>query len=294
MLAEKIASVLKNARILDPVADAEANLVNKLLKPGKVKSVLSGTPIGHPLHPALVAVPIGAFSAVSVLDLAGGRQSRKAATRLTGFGLLAALPTAAAGLSDWADTDGAERRVGFVHAVANTTALLAYTASWRARHRGEHARGVGLALVGAGALGAGGWLGGHLSYALGVGVDTTAFQAGPTDWTDAGAEVELTEGGLVGADVDGVPVLLTRHGGRVVALADRCTHRGAPLHEGTVSDGCVQCPWHASRFRLVDGDVVQGPATQPQKVYETRVVDGRVQVRRQDLSALASNAVGAG
>jgi nitrite reductase/ring-hydroxylating ferredoxin subunit len=95
------------------------------------------------------------------------------------------------------------------------------------------------------------------------------------------------------AEVDGVPVLLSRSNGRVVALADRCTHRGAPLHEGKIEDGCIVCPWHASRFRLTDGSVVRGPATRPQPGFEVRIVAGRVEIRRPDeMRSLRSNPAG--
>ena len=131
------------------------------------------------------------------------------------------------------DTEGAEKRLGLAHAVANYTALGLYTGSWLARRRGKQARGVALALAGSSVLTVGGWLGGHLSYALGVGVDTTAFQQLPTDWVDVAAESDVTDSPAE-FDAAGVPVLLVRDGGQVRALADRCTHRGAPLHEGEI------------------------------------------------------------
>jgi nitrite reductase/ring-hydroxylating ferredoxin subunit len=112
-------------------------------------------------------------------------------------------------------------------------------------------------------------------------VDTTAFQAGSQDWVDAIALDDVQEGQLSVADVGGVPVLVTRTTDQtLVAYADRCTHRGGPLHEGTLVDGCVRCPWHDSEFRLDDGAVVRGPATRPQPAYESRVVGDRVELRR--------------
>src|SRR5581483_6114936 len=101
-----------------------------------------------------------------------------------------------------------------------------------ARRRGRRAHGIELSLAGAGALGVGGYLGGHLVLARGLGVDRTAFASPPEDWTVAAAENDVSEGRLVHATVNGVDAVLTRHRGEVVALADRCTHRGAPLHEG--------------------------------------------------------------
>jgi nitrite reductase/ring-hydroxylating ferredoxin subunit len=124
-----------------------------------------------------------------------------------------------------------------------------------------------------------GWLGGHLAYARGVGVDVTTFEDDITDWTDAVSDDELLAEQPVVARVGRNDVLLVRRDGRVLALADRCSHRGGPLHDGELVDGCIQCPWHGSRFLLEDGSVARGPASRPQPAYETRVVAGRVQVR---------------
>ena len=85
--------------------------------------------------------------------------------------------------------------------------------------------------------------------------------------------------------------MLLRQGGRLHVLGDRCTHRGGALHEGQVVDGCIQCPLHGSRFSLDDGAVERGPATRPAPVFEVRIVDGRVQVRRQEVRALRTNPV---
>lgn len=294
MLTERFARAIENASVLDRPADAGANLLNKLLKPGVVKDALSGTWLGHPAHPILVAVPIGAWVSSTVLDLVGGRSARPAARTLVGLGALAALPTAMTGASDWADTMGAERRLGFVHAMANYTALGLYAQSWRARGQGAHSRGVALSVLGSGVLGVGGWLGGHLAYARGVGVDTTAFLGAPQDWTDVAAEADLVEGEPLGVTLGALPVLLLRRGATLIALNDRCTHRGAPLHEGPIVDGCIECPWHGSRFTLTDGEVVRGPATRPQPSYEVRAESGRVLIREtQTQNSLRTNPVAA-
>ncbi len=277
---DKITDRLERTSLLDKPSDALAALLGRLLPAGRVGDVASGTPIGHPLHPVLVTVPIGSWVAATYLDLTGG--DAKAAQRLVGLGNLAALPTALTGANDWLTTSAGERRVGLAHATLNYTALGLYVGSWLARRKGRRVKGAALAMAGAGAVGAAGWLGGHLSYALGVGVDTTAFQHFPGEWTDVGAESDLRADVPSGVEAAGVPVLLVRHQGVLMALSDRCTHRGAPLHEGEVSDGCVTCPWHGSRFALADGSVKAGPATRPQPMAEVRVVEGRVQVRRSD------------
>lgn len=169
---EKLADRVEQADALDDIAGKVQALVRRILPP-VAEEVLRGEPLGHPLHPALVAVPIGAWTSASALDALG---ERSAASKLTAVGCLAALPTAAAGAVDWATTTGASRRTGFVHAAANDAALLTYLLSWRARRRGHWVRGAMLSLVGGGLLGVGGWLGGHLAYSQGVGVNTEDFE----------------------------------------------------------------------------------------------------------------------
>jgi nitrite reductase/ring-hydroxylating ferredoxin subunit/uncharacterized membrane protein len=289
-IVEDVVDRIERAESLDKPAEALTGLIGKVVRPGPVEDTLSGVPAGHPLHPALVAVPIGAWVSAIVLDIAGDDD---AARRLTGFGVLAALPAAATGASDWASTMGPERRVGFVHAVANYAALGAYGAGWWARKRGARGLGIGLSVLGGAAVSFSGWLGGHLAYAQGVGVDTTVFQQFPTDWTDAMAESDLpAEGAVSSVDVAGIPVLVARRRSGIVALADRCTHRGAPLHEGQVQDGCIRCPWHDSVFALDDGAVQSGPATRPQPRFEARLRDGRVELRRAETRSLRTNPTG--
>lgn len=273
----RVVGAIERAEGIDKIAAPVAAMEKKL---GQLlpwwRNIASGTFAGHPLHPLLVTLPIGSWSVATIFDLVG---DRRGAQRLVGVGLLTAGPAMAAGGSDWAYTTGAESRVGFVHATANSVAVAAYGLSWWERRRGHEARGVGWSLLGATALTAGGWLGGHLSYALGVGVDTTAFQHSEQEWTATVSVDEVRHGQLTATEVNGVPVVLTRTAeGGVVALADRCTHRGAPLHDGELVDGCLVCPWHGSKFAL-DGEVLRGPATRPQLSYAVMEAGGQVRVR---------------
>lgn len=287
--SEQLLDRVERESRLDPPAEAISGFWSKMLRSEQLRDVLSGRQIGHPLHPAAVIVPMGTLLSATLLDVTSGGTFHPAARRLIAFGLLSAGPAALAGWSDWLDTRGAERRVGLVHATTNVIGLASYAISWRQRGRGE--RGLVTSLAGAAALGLGGWLGGHLAYALGVGVDTTAFQRGPAEWTDVLASHEVTAE-LRQVEIDGVPVLLTRAEGRIVAISGRCTHRGGPLHEGERVDGCVRCPWHGSQFELTTGEVRQGPATRPQPVYEVRERGGRVELRRSEVRSLRSNPVG--
>ena len=265
---------------LDAPARFLAKQVRGLLdKQPAVKDALSGTWVGHSLHPLMQLAPLGTWMSAVLLDLTGGDQD--AADRLLAVGLLAAVPTVASGWADYSDTVArdAVRRIGIVHASTNFTGIALFAASLAARRRGSRGRGKLLALAGMGAVSAGGYLGGHLSYGEGVGVDETVFETYPEEWTAVGADAELAEGTMRAAEADRVTVLLARSGGRVYALSDRCCHRSGPLHEGELRDGCVTCPWHGSTFRLDDGSVVRGPASYPQPALDARVRDGQIEVR---------------
>jgi uncharacterized membrane protein len=166
----QVVARIEQAEFLDGAAEAIQRVGRSVVGDGSARRVLSGMPLGHPLHPALVAVPIGSWMSASMLDLTAG--NRAAARRLIGFGCLAALPTAAAGAVDWLETTGPDRRTGLTHAALNDLALTIYLASWRSRRHGHNVTGVALALAGSGVLAASGWLGGHLAYSRGVGVET--------------------------------------------------------------------------------------------------------------------------
>jgi nitrite reductase/ring-hydroxylating ferredoxin subunit/uncharacterized membrane protein len=279
VLLENAMKRLEQAEALDNPADKLVGLVGPAVRPRLVKNALSGTWLSHRFHPLLVPLPIGFWSGALIFDLIATRRSRWAADVLVGSGIAAAVPTAAAGLSDWADAEPEGRRVGLVHATCNTLALACYSASLVARLLGRRKAGVGLGLAGAAAMGAGGFLGGHLSYVQAVGVEKRRFAGGPKDWTAVLDVADLAVGAPRVVRADDTDVLLFREGNQVHALWASCTHELGPLAEGRFADGCVTCPWHGSTFRLADGKVVRGPAAASQPVYEARVTDGKVEVR---------------
>ena len=277
-LIERLAAL----EAIDAPASKLAKVVRDITKPKAIKEALSGTWLGHPVHPLLILVPMGTWTSAVLLDLVGGEDAESAADGLIAVGLLSALPTAATGYSDWADTEimsDPVRRVGAIHAALNGSAIALFTASLAARARGSRGTGKLLGLVAFGAIGAGGYLGGHLTYAEGVGVNVATFEDYPDDWTQALADSALGEGEMRAVEIDGVSILVARSGGEVFALSNTCVHRGGPLDKGELSDGCVSCPWHDSIFRLEDGSVEKGPAAYPQPALEARVRDGSIEVR---------------
>jgi nitrite reductase/ring-hydroxylating ferredoxin subunit/uncharacterized membrane protein len=279
VLLESAMKRLEQATALDEPAGKLAAVVHAATRPNPVKNALSGSWLGHRLHPALIPVPIGLWSGALIFDLVATRRARWAADVLVGAGIASALPTAAAGLSDWSDAEPEARRVGLVHATCNTLALLCYTASLAARLLGRRRAGVALSLAGASAMGAGGYLGGHLSYVQGVGVERKHLAGGPRDWTAVLDAAELSDNDPRLVRAGDTEILLYRDRGQVHALWSTCTHQGGPLAEGTFTDGCVICPWHGSTFRLTDGKVIRGPAAASQPTYETRTLDGKIEVR---------------
>jgi nitrite reductase/ring-hydroxylating ferredoxin subunit/uncharacterized membrane protein len=279
VLLEKAMKRLEEADALDQPADKLVKVVGPAVGPRPVKNLLSGVWLGHRFHPLLVPLPIGFWTGALLFDVIATRRARWAADTLVGAGIVAAVPTAAAGLSDWADAEPDGRRVGLVHASINTLALLCYSASLAARLLGRRKAGVGLGLAGAAAMSAGGYLGGHLAYVQQVGIEKKRFAGGPAEWTAVLDEAELAEGQPQVVRAGDADVLLYREGGRLHALWANCTHECGPLAEGTFADGCVTCPWHGSTFRLADGKVVRGPAAASQPVYDVRVSGGKVEVR---------------
>lgn len=162
-LALSWARSLEHSGRLDPWVGRVRPLADRLLADAGRARVLHGVPLGHAIHPLLTDLPLGLWMSSTVLDLLGGPRAAPAADRLLGLGLLAAVPTAAAGLADWGRGDEQVRRVGVVHAALNSAALTLYGVSWVQRKRGARTRGVLTAVVAGVVATGGGYLGGHLT-----------------------------------------------------------------------------------------------------------------------------------
>jgi nitrite reductase/ring-hydroxylating ferredoxin subunit/uncharacterized membrane protein len=280
---EPLVRAIESAEALDSVAETAGKTVRGAIPAGPVKDALSGTWLGHAVHPMLTDIVIGSFTAASVLDLLARGDDGVAAERLIALGLAAYAPTAAAGASDWADTETVDdtiRRAGLVHAGCNAVGATLYAASWRARRRGARGRGAALGFAGMAVMAAGAYLGGHLSLSKGVGPDQTVFDPGPTDWTPAADATQLPDGRPTRVVVGDTPVLLLRDGELIFAIHDRCSHRGCSLSDGKLEGEEIVCGCHGSRFDRRTGAVRGGPATAPQPAFQVRVQDGLVQVRR--------------
>lgn len=287
-MAETLAKLIDEQDALDAASDALQPAVTDLFKAGgeagqQVKNFLHGTWLGHPLHPVLTDIPVGAWTTALALDaieaVSGRDEFGSAADAAIAVGLVGALGAAATGITDWSDTEGRGRKVGLVHALLNAGATTLYATSLVMRRGNARRAGVGLSMLGFLVSGAAAYLGGQLVFGEKIGVDHTAGQQLPDAFTPVMAEGELTENRLTRVEVKDVPVLLVRRNGQIFALAETCSHLGGPLADGELLGDSVRCPWHGSRFSLEDGTVIDGPATHPQPCLEARVRDGQIEVR---------------
>lgn len=284
-VGRRLLDSLERTSALDGAVESLRRSVRRVIRPGAPADALHGVWLGHPLHPALTDVPVGAWVGAAALDLLPGQ--RRAATAMVGLGLAATVPTVVTGASDWSEAGREQQRVGLVHAAANLAAVTLYSGSLVARVRGADRTGRVLGGLGLAMVGLASYVGGHLSYRSAAGVNNAvpALRRLPEDWQPLGALAGLPERQPLRRLIAGtVPVLVYRDGDEVRVLVEQCEHMAGPLAGGEIvtrdGEACVVCPWHGSVFRLCDGRVEHGPATQPQPVLEVRVVDGQVSARR--------------
>jgi nitrite reductase/ring-hydroxylating ferredoxin subunit/uncharacterized membrane protein len=248
--------------------------------------LLHGSWLGHPLHPVLTEITIGAWFVGGMFDALGARgrsrrarQARLIGDRLAAVGTTCAVPTALTGLADFSTFPQWSAKPATLHAALNLANIGLYASSLWERSRGNRRRGLALSFLAQAITMTSAWLGGMLVYKHKVGVDHSERFTGPKDWTPVLHEADLLEGRGKRVVVEGKQVMLCRENGKVFAIGAVCSHAGGPLDQGKIRNGCVQCPWHDSVFDLRDGRIVHGPATQPQASFETRVRSGRIEIR---------------
>jgi nitrite reductase/ring-hydroxylating ferredoxin subunit len=244
-----------------------------------VRDLLVGRWLGHPLHAVLTDAPIGILFLVIVFDVI---DDPSAAAIILAIGILAMLAAALAGFADYADTDGKARERATLHSSLMLLALVGYLVSLAFRFGAgpvASTAGIWLSVLSFLILSAGAYVGGDVVYVLGNMVSRHAFRGAGTKWialepaeTDGG---EIPEGRPIKAKLGINTLVLVRQGERILALHDTCAHAGGPLSEGKLVDGgVIECPWHFSRYRLADGQVVRGPSVYDQPAYEVRRREG--------------------
>ncbi len=274
---------------LDRLADQLQPLIHRFYHGRKgfnqqLENFLNGVWLGHPLHPVLTDIPVGAWTAAVTLDaletVSGSSAIGKGADIATALGVVTATGAATAGLTDWQHLRGEPRREGLLHALLNSMALSLFGASIAARLLRSRKLGRSLALWGYLAMFFGAFFGGDLVYRLKIGTKHSTNKEADS-YVQVMDEADLPENQLTKVDVEGVPILLVRQGQTIYAIAERCSHMGGPLAQGKLmQDNTVVCPWHGSRFDLASGKVIDGPSAYNQVCYPARIYNQRVEVRR--------------
>jgi nitrite reductase/ring-hydroxylating ferredoxin subunit/uncharacterized membrane protein len=250
-----------------------------------IRDFLNGRWLGHPLHGAATDIPIGLLLGSVVLDLLGQPTAADITLVATALFMVAAAVT---GLADYSETDGLARTRATLHGTLMTVTLVVVVVSLvlRAGAPADRTIPIVLSIVAFLLITAGAFVGGDVVYVFGNMVNRHAFRGAGTKWIklDTGALTDLAQlpeatPTKMTAGINDLVVV--RVGDTVHAMHAVCAHAGGPLAEGTVVDGCLECPWHASRFRLTDGHAVQGPTVYDQPSYELRAADaGGYEVRR--------------
>jgi nitrite reductase/ring-hydroxylating ferredoxin subunit/uncharacterized membrane protein len=286
-VAQTSLDTISNQRWLDTIGKPLSKAVRGQFEQAgdsgrRLKNTLHGVWLGHPLHPVLTDVPIGAWTTALLADAGeattGDPAYGRAADFAIGVGLVGAVGAAITGLNDWSETEGRSRRAGLLHGLLNVTATTFLVASYLLRRNGSRAAGRGTALAGYGIAVASAYLGGNLVYRERIGV-THAALAEPEQFTPVLESTALPDNSMRKAIIEDASFVVTRQRGRVCALAHSCAHLGGPLSEGTLKDGSVVCPWHGSEFSLDDGRVLNGPATMPQPCFVARERAGHIELR---------------
>jgi nitrite reductase/ring-hydroxylating ferredoxin subunit/uncharacterized membrane protein len=262
-----------------PFGEFNHRWVSALFRPIRpIKDLLHGRWLGHPLHGATTDLPIGLLLGVVILDLLGQPAAADVVLLAT---IATMLLSALSGLADYSDTDGTALTRATIHATLMVVALVLFIVSAVLRAGGPADRTVPivLSIIGFLLVTAGAFVGGDVVYVLGNMVSRHAFRGAGTKW------IRLDTGDIT--DLAAMPVstptkmragindlVVVRLGETVHVLHAVCAHAGGPLAEGTIVDGCVECPWHGSRFRLSDGLVRQGPSVYDQPAYELRIAEG--------------------
>ena len=273
-----------------PFGEFNRRWISAILRPlGPIKDLLHGRWLGHPLHGAATDLPIGLLLGAVILDLLGQTAAADIVLLAT---IVTMLLAALTGMADYADTSGTALTRATLHSTLMVVALvlLVISAVIRAGGPADRTVPVALSIIGFLIVSAGAFVGGDVVYVLGNMVSRHAFRGAGTKWirldtgevNDLATLPEATPTKMRAGIND---LVVVRIGDTVQALHAVCAHAGGPLDQGTIVDGCVECPWHASRFRLTDGLVRQGPSVYDQPSYEIRSAEGGgYEVRRRTVA----------
>ena len=254
-----------------PFGDFNVRWLRALFRPMRpIKDFLNGKWLGHAVHAVLTDVVIGVLTIAILFDIL---DLRTAADWAIGVGILSMIAAAVAGAADYSDTDDDARMVATVHSTLMVISLVVYLVSFWLRYSdplGDRTVAIALSVIGYLILSAGAFVGGEVVYALGNMINRHAWRFyGTPKWTKLDV-TEIPEGVPTAAKAGAQSLVVVRQGESVYALHAVCAHAGGPLAEGKFVDGCIECPWHYSRYDIKTGNRKQGPTTFDQPRYDVR------------------------
>lgn len=250
----------------------------------------------HPIHPMLVAFPIGLWVMAFIFEFLGVIRGSSGLWS-AGFdcviaGCITAVLAAVAGAIDWwtiVPPRSSAKSRGLLHGSLNVLALILfiYSVVRQGSPSTEPDKTVLVVMaVGVVALGVSGWLGGTLVYRNQIGIDRRYAGAGKfktrslNDWSKPVCnQSELGDGQMLLASINGERVVVGRCSEGHFAFSDHCTHKGGPLSDGSLVGCVVQCPWHGSQFDIKTGRVVSGPAEEKVETYQVEIHNNEVYVK---------------
>jgi nitrite reductase/ring-hydroxylating ferredoxin subunit len=103
-------------------------------------------------------------------------------------------------------------------------------------------------------------------------------------WHVAIAAGSITDGEMVGLQIDDREIAICRIGEQYHAVNNICTHEYTFLSDGYFEDGCIECPLHQARFDVLTGQPDGPPPTEPIRVYPVKIEAGQVLVDLGELS----------
>ena len=287
-------ALVKGAKWLDAFANVFGAIVKGFYSiPGTrpLKTLLHGTwPLKHPLHPAVTDLTVGGYIVVVALDIYYLVTNDAGLTRATDFvlvlTLLSSVVAIISGLTDWNETFGEERRTGMLHGLLMVVVNVGFVTSlWLRVGADQRMPAIAISIVALVVLLVAAYLGGEMVFGYGTEVNRQAWAEPPTKWEllDISEKSLEDRKPIVATTKSGFAVFIVRLDGEIYAMGNSCTHAGGPLNKGkwVGADRCeIECPWHASRFCVKDGEVRGGPATFPEVRIQARKHDsGFLEVR---------------
>ena len=255
-----------------PLGDFNHRWLGALFHPIRpIQHFLNGSWLGHPIHAVVTDVAVGALTVSIIADLLSQPLVADVSMLL---GVLAMVASAVTGAADYAEVDGNARYRATVHLVIMVVTLVLYLVSLVIRNGqpADRLAPILIAIVAYLLLSLGAAIGGDLVYLIGTHVNRNAWRGAGAKWIklDLGDLPDIPEGGPTRLKLGINELAVVRNGDRILAVHAVCAHAGGPLPDGTVVGDAIECPWHASRFRLADGHIVRGPAMYDQPAYDIR------------------------